>query len=420
MFRINLYLDFFKYIKSFFLFKNINFLEKKVSKILTSQSNKKYTIFTSQARVGFLYILKFLKLQNKEKNEIIFSAYNLPEMVNLAKNLNYNVRFCDIDPKTGSMDEKQLPRLINNQTKAIVLTNMYNDFRHSKKIKSIVEKKNIFLIEDNAIYFDNFSKYKNKKYYSGSTGNFSIYSFNIMKNVSAMYGGAVTTNNEEFKIFFNKENKNLRNFPYVKLINQTLIFLTLKIMSNNFLYKNLFIYIIKKSHFENNKFVLKLFYPSLKFKIINFPKYYFTKLSKISLKLIFLQIQDTKQRNINYISRRKKNDYYYKKFLKLNNKNIKLISIKDSNYQNFLDFPILVKNKEKLNKFLLRNDIETKLINYRNCEKIFNKSNTNCKYAEYYANKLISLPNHRKITYEYIDKIIKKINIFSQNESTSQ
>ena len=241
-----------------------------------------------------------------------------------------------------------------------------------------------------------------------------------MKKVSAMYGGAVTTNNEEFKIFFNKENKNLRNFPYVKLINQTLIFLTLKIMSNNFLYKNLFIYIIKKSHFENNKFVLKLFYPSLKFKIINFPKYYFTKLSKISLKLIFLQIQDTKQRNINYISRRKKNDYYYKKFLKLNNKNIKLISIKDPNYQNFLDFPILVKNKEKLNKFLLRNDIETKLINYRNCEKIFNKSNTNCKYAEYYANKLISLPNHRKITYEYIDKIIKQINIFSQNESTPQ
>ena len=305
MFRINLYLDFFKYIKSFFLFKNINFLEKKVSKILMSQSNKKYTIFTSQARVGFLYILKFLKLQNKEKNEIIFSAYNLPEMVNVAKNLNYNVRFCDIDPKTGSMDEKQLPRLINNQTKAIVLTNMYNDFRHSKKIKSIVEKKNIFLIEDNAIYFDNFSKYKNKKYYSGSTGNFSIYSFNIMKNVSAMYGGAVTTNNEEFKIFFNKENKNLRNFPYVKLINQTLIFLTLKIMSNNFLYKNLFIYIIKKSHFENNKFVLKLFYPSLKFKIINFPKYYFTKLSKISLKLIFLQIQDTKQRNITFLEEKK-------------------------------------------------------------------------------------------------------------------
>ena len=41
------------------------------------------------------------------------------------------------------------------------------------------------MIEDNAIYFDNFSKNKNKKYFSGSLGDYSIYSFNIMKNISS-------------------------------------------------------------------------------------------------------------------------------------------------------------------------------------------------------------------------------------------
>ena len=51
------------------------------------------------------------------------------------------------------------------------------------------------MIEDNAIYFDNHTKLEKKINYSGSVGDFSIYSFNIMKNISGMYGGALTTNN---------------------------------------------------------------------------------------------------------------------------------------------------------------------------------------------------------------------------------
>ena len=70
------------------------------------------------------------------------------------------------------------------------------------------------LIEDNAIYFDNFTKEKNKKIFSGSLGDFSIYSFNIMKQLSAFYGGALATNNKEFIDFFNKEEKLNKDFFY--------------------------------------------------------------------------------------------------------------------------------------------------------------------------------------------------------------
>ena len=60
------------------------------------------------------------------------------------------------------------------------------------------------LIEDNAIYFDNFSKIKKILFYSGSFGDFSIYSFNIMKNISSFYGGAATTNDQNFLKFYNQ------------------------------------------------------------------------------------------------------------------------------------------------------------------------------------------------------------------------
>ena len=36
-----------------------------------------------------------------------------------------------------------------------------------------------------------------------------------------------------------------------------------------------------------------------------------------------------------------------------------------------MDFPILVKNKDKLNNYLLLKNIETKYLFYHNCAKIF-------------------------------------------------
>ena len=52
---------------------------------------------------------------------------------------------------------------------------------------------------------------KNKKIFSGSFGDFSLNSFNIMKNISAMYGGSVATNDKDF-LNFAKSNPKLQKF----------------------------------------------------------------------------------------------------------------------------------------------------------------------------------------------------------------
>ena len=92
---------------------------------------------------------------------------------------------------------------------------------------------------------------------------------------------------------------------------------------------------------------------------------------------------------------------------------IKLIKISDFNYQNFIDFPILVKNRAKLNNFLLKNGIESRLYYYKNCEKIFNKNTKSyCSNSQKYENEIMCLPNSKKITLKYIDYIIKIIFIF--------
>lgn len=413
MFRIHIYLSFYNFLKSFFLSSSTNSQKKEISRIILNQSKKKKLIFSSQCRIAFLYILKFLKKEKAKKNEIIFCAYNLPEMINVAKNLNYKVKFCDLNYESGFFDEKHLISLINKKTKIIVLTNMFNDLKQSIRLKKIAKKNKIVLIEDNAIYFDNFSFFKNKKKYSGSIGDYSIYSFNIMKNISGMYGGALVTDNHRFINYYENENK--KNSPFLKLryLKQIIIFFILKFMSNIVLYKIFFIKIIKFSHLKQINFLLKLFYPSLNFKIIKFPKYYFTKISNLTIKMVYLQIKDFKQREINFKNRKIKNIYYYKNISKIKNKKLNLIKTSDFNYQNYLDFPILINDKKKFNMFLLKRGIETKYIHYKNCESIFKKG-SKCKNASLYEKRLICLPNHEKITFKYMDKIIKNITLYLQ------
>ena len=130
----------------------------------------------------------------------------------------------------------------------------------------------------------------------------------------------------------------------------------------------------------------------------------------MSLGMIFLQMQDYKNRHNNFIQRKSKNIYYQKKLTKL--KNINLIDIKDFNYKNFIDFPILVKNKKKLNNFLLESCIEIRYLYYQNCEKIFKSNFYRCVNSEKYENELICLPNNSKITFQYIDLIINRIKLF--------
>ena len=137
-----------------------------------------------------------------------------------------------------------------------------------------------------------------------------------------------------------------------------------------------------------------------------------------SKKLIYYQLKNKEKRLKNHNERKLKNIYYYNKLSKLKLKDIKIFKISDFNYQNFIDFPILVKKREKLNYFLLNNGIEARLFYYRNCEKIFRtKGKTNCKNSEKYEKQILCLPNHEKITFEYIDYIIEMIKNFHHSKN---
>jgi len=357
-FRIYTYLKFFFFLKSFF-FKGKN-LETKIKNYITNNSGKNFFILTSQLRSGFFILLEFLLKKNPEKNEIILSSFNLAEMANISRNLKLKLIFPKLKDNLF-IDSYDVKKRINNKTLAILCTNFFNTTKDLIELKRICRGFKIPLIEDNAIYFDNFKEIKKKKIYSGSFGDYSLYSFNIMKNISAMYGGGVSTNDKGFIEYANLEIKDFKNFFLTKFLNQCLVYLILKIISINFIYNLFFFKLISRAHKNNNNFLIKKIYPSLKFKKENISSIYKTKIRNSSIKMIYLQLKDHKNRQINHMVRKFNNYFYEKCFLEKNIKRVKIIKIKEGDFQNYNDYPIFVKKKKKIIKYLFKKKKKKKI-----------------------------------------------------------
>lgn len=408
--RIKLYLPIRVLIQSIFTNKNKseNFLIKKFKNIF----KKRYVIFTSMCRVGFLIILEYLKFKDPKKNEIIICSYNLKEMVDIPRILKFRIILVDINHKDGSVDINKIKKNINNKTSAILITNIFTNYNDLIKIKKITKRKKILLIEDNAIYYGNYKTTKNGKKFSGSFGDVSILSFGIMKNISALYGGAIITDSNEINKFAQKRIKNFKEFPLLIYIKQIILFIFLKFFLSKIVYNLFFFYMIKTSHLKNNYFFLKKLYPAEYFlKKTTIPAFYYSKINSLSLNMICSQIKNDKKFNNENLIRKRNNQTYYRILSK--NQNVSLLKIEDFNFQNYLEFPIICKNKKKLSEYLFKKGIETRYYYYKNCEEILvKKSNYKNKISSKLENELLCLPSHDKIDKKQVVKTCNYIENF--------
>tara|TARA_B110000967_G_scaffold60292_1_gene61887 strand:+ start:44 stop:1291 length:1248 start_codon:yes stop_codon:yes gene_type:complete len=409
IFRINLYLSFSIFIRSIFTDK---IKDESINKFFIKITKKNNFFYTSQLRSSFLLVLLYLKDKFKDRNEILMSSYNLKEMVNIPFQLKLKTIFYDLNPQVGSALISDIRKKINNKTLCLVMSNIFNDYETCIALKVLCKKKKIILIEDNAIYFDNYIKFKRRKFFAGSFGDYTLFSFNIMKNMSSLYGGLVCSNDKKFNTFAKNSvnNKNL-NFPKILYAKQIITFLILKIFSFNYLYKSIFYYFFYFCNKYEINFIKKIIYPSLKFKKKIIPNYYLSKITKFSKKILYLQISNLNKRKQNHTNRKNKNKYYDKVLKLIKSKHVTLLRINNYDFQNYLEYPALFKDKEKLHQYLFTKGFDTKKIQYFDCSKEF-KGKFICTNSKKFENEILCLPNHNKINNIYIDKIANEIKKF--------
>lgn len=99
----------------------------------------------------------------------------------------------DIDPNTGLLDPKSVREKISNKTKAIMLVHYAGMVCDMDEFNQISEETGIPLIEDSAHCFG--GKYKGK--IIGSNARFTCFSFQAIKQMTTVDGGALAFQNEE-------------------------------------------------------------------------------------------------------------------------------------------------------------------------------------------------------------------------------
>lgn len=153
----------------------------------------KYCFLTTSATTALTMALRTLDV--KAGDEVIVSDFSFPATVNVVEDLYATPIFADVDKNTYNMKPEELEARISNKTKAVIFVDALGNPSGITKIKEICNKHHIPLIEDAACAMG--SSENGKKV--GSIADLTCFSFHPRKLLTTGEGGAILTNNEDYK-----------------------------------------------------------------------------------------------------------------------------------------------------------------------------------------------------------------------------
>ena len=180
--------------------KNTNFINGKqvheFEKNFARFCNTKYAIGCNSGSDALFLSLKALNL--KENSEVIIPAQTYCSTLFSVIRARLKPVLVDIQNTNPTISMQEIKKKITNRTSAIIIVHLYGECCKFKKLKEIINKKKIYIIEDAAQAHGakDFSSHK-KGRIAGSMGILGCFSFYPGKNLGAYGdGGAITTNSK--------------------------------------------------------------------------------------------------------------------------------------------------------------------------------------------------------------------------------
>lgn len=130
----------------------------------------------------------------KEGDEVIMPSYTFVSTANAFVLRGAKIIFADSYSDNPNMDASKIEALVTDKTKAIVVVHYAGVACDMDMISDIVQRHNLFLIEDAAQAID--SHYKGRPL--GSIGHLAAFSFHETKNIISGEGGMLAINDEQF------------------------------------------------------------------------------------------------------------------------------------------------------------------------------------------------------------------------------
>ena len=290
-------------------------------------------------------------------DEVITPSFNNIGVIQSITDLGAKPIFCDVKYKDMTIDPEKVERLINRKTKAINCLDYGSNLCDLKKIKIIAKKRKIKLIYDAAHSFGS----KRGQNYVGNKEDLCTFSFDPVKNITSVDGGA---------IIFQKE-KDAKKARYLRLLGQ--------MQKQDVLYKNSrsWIYDVKDQGYRFH-------------------------LSNINAAIGLMQLKKIKEIS----SKRRKAFLNLNKFIKDNDNLIKPLKITNKIVP-FIYVIRLKKNRDKIMQYLKIKGIDTG-IHWQPCHKFskFKKAVAgNLENTNKIANEVLTLPMYPELKIRQIKEI---------------
>jgi dTDP-4-amino-4,6-dideoxygalactose transaminase len=163
------------------------------SKTLCDYTGDKYCYFANSATTALSMCLKIVDI--KPGDEVLLSDFSFPATANVVEDLYACPIFVDVDHETYNMKPDDLEKKITKNTKAVIFVDALGNPSGIHAIKSICQAHHLPLIEDAACGLG--SSENNIK--CGNIADLTCFSFHPRKLLTTGEGGAILTNNDEYK-----------------------------------------------------------------------------------------------------------------------------------------------------------------------------------------------------------------------------
>ena len=167
---------------------NVRAFEKEWSEWL----GVKYSVFVNSGSSANLLTLAALKIRFPEGGEVIVSPLGWVSDVSAVLQNGFTPVFADINPRTLSMDTKDILKKITDNTRAVLQVHVQGFNGLTNELLEKLEQRNILLIED--VCESHGATHNNGKL--GSFGWASNFSFYYAHHMTTIEGGMVCTNDD--------------------------------------------------------------------------------------------------------------------------------------------------------------------------------------------------------------------------------
>ena len=145
-----------------------------------------HALCIAKARVGIYVTIRALVEPGRN---VVLSPYTISDVVNMVVCAGGNPVFADREPDTCNVDAKEIEKLVDGDTGAVMVTHLHGLACDMEPIARVCRERGVPLVEDAAQAFG--ARYRGQPV--GTFGDAGIYSFGMYKNLNAFFGGMVVT-----------------------------------------------------------------------------------------------------------------------------------------------------------------------------------------------------------------------------------